>query len=103
VNYIDELYNLVHEIDTKIAAAEHAVADAHSEHLTRPLPGELGDITVSGAGALVALTLDAQIVRRHTSSSLAQHLMRGIQATEREAVQQRKATIAAAQEKARLI
>ncbi|MCU1684517.1 MAG: hypothetical protein JWQ81_5256 [Amycolatopsis sp.] len=36
MNYIDELYNLVHEINTKIAAAEHAVADAHSEHLTRP-------------------------------------------------------------------
>jgi hypothetical protein len=103
VNYIDELYNLVHEIDAKIAAAEQAVADAHNEHLTRPLPDGLGDITVTGAGDLVALALDAQTARRHTPSSLAQHLVRGIHATEREAVQQRKATIAAAQEKARLI
>lgn len=103
MSYVDELYNLVNEIHAKVAAAKQAVTDAEQLRTTHLLPGGLGEIVVAGSGELVDVSLDVQAMKAYTATSLAQQLLVGIQAAESDAAAQHAATIAAAQQKARII
>ncbi|MEC3980855.1 hypothetical protein [Amycolatopsis sp. H20-H5] len=103
MSYADELENLVNEIHTKVAAVKQAGEDADRARTTHQLPGDLGMITVAGSGELVEVALDVPAMKAYTATSLAQQLLRGIHAAERDAHAQRDAMMALAQQKARIV
>jgi DNA-binding protein YbaB len=101
VNYVDDLHHLVREIHTKVEAAEQAASAAANRPTTYELPDGLGEVTVSGDGALLDVSLQVRAVTAHTPTSLGRALLQGIRAAEQTARLERDATIAASQQKAR--
>lgn len=79
MNYLDELYNLAREIDAATAAVAQAARNAERQPLQLRLPGDLGSITVSGAGELTAVTLDGAELHQYSADALSRALLRGIQ------------------------
>jgi DNA-binding protein YbaB len=96
VNYQDELYNLAREIDAATAAVAQTTQQAEHQPLQVPLPGDLGSITVSGAGELTAVTLDGTELHQYSADALSRTLLRAIQDAETQAERRRADTIAAA-------
>jgi DNA-binding protein YbaB len=96
VNYQDELYNLAREIDTAVATVAQTTSGAERAPLEWRLPGELGSVTVSGAGELTAVTLDATEMHQYSADALARTLLHGIRDAEQRADRQRGDTVAAA-------
>lgn len=96
MNYQDELYHLAREIDEAAAAVAQTAQTAERAPLEWRLPGELGTVTVSGAGQLTAVTLDAAEMRQYSADALSRTLLQGIQDAEHRADRRRVDTIAAA-------
>ncbi len=96
MNYQDELYNLAREIDAATAAVAQTAHQAEHQPLQVPLPGDLGSITVSGAGELTAVTLDGTELHQYSADALSRTLLRAIQDAETQAERRRADTIAAA-------
>jgi DNA-binding protein YbaB len=96
VNYQDELYHLAREIDAAAAAVAQTARDTEREPLQLPLPGELGSITVSGAGELTSVTLESTELHHYSADALSRTLLRAIQDAEAQAERRRADTIAAA-------
>jgi DNA-binding protein YbaB len=94
VNFEDELYHLVREIDAATAAVAAAARDAEQKPLEWRLPGELGTVTVSGGGELTAVTLDTAEMHQYSAAALSRALLQGVQAAEHHAEQRRRAAIA---------
>jgi len=101
VNYVDDLHHLVREIHNKVEAVEQAAGAAADRPTAYELPDGLGEVTVSGDGALLDVSLQIRAVTAHTPTSLARALLQGIWAAEQAARRERDATIAASQQKAR--
>jgi DNA-binding protein YbaB len=95
VNYQDELYHLAREIDAAGAAVAQTAQAAERAPLEWRLPGELGSVTVSGAGELTAVTLDVAEMRQYSADALSRTLLRGIQDAEQRADGHRVDTVAA--------
>ncbi|WP_410654583.1 hypothetical protein [Amycolatopsis sp. lyj-112] len=87
MNHEDDLYHLAKEIDAKVAAAKHASLTAAQDRTTWRLPGELGTLTVTGAGELVDVTLEASVAKSYSAASLSRKLLAGIQRAENVATQ----------------
>jgi DNA-binding protein YbaB len=96
VNYQDELYHLAREIDAATATVAQTAQQAEHQPLQVPLPGELGSITVSGAGELTAVTLESVELHHYSADALSRTLLRAIQDAETQAERRRADTIAAA-------
>jgi len=67
------------------------------------LPGELGSVTVTGAGELVDVSVDVAAMKDYSASSLSRQLLLGIQRAEEAAVRRYDAAIAAVQNEERLV
>jgi DNA-binding protein YbaB len=98
----NELYNLAREIDDAIATVRASVAQVTASPVDVRLPGDLGTVTVSGAGELRRIDLEADYVRNYSAGSLARQLLAGIRQAEQDAAQRRSATHAAATAKEHL-
>ncbi|MFI5593651.1 hypothetical protein ACIA5G_52105 [Amycolatopsis sp. NPDC051758] len=98
----DELYNLAREIDDAVATVGASVAHVAASSVDVRLPGDLGTVTVSGAGELRQIDLEADEVRNYSAGSLARQLLAGIRQAEQDAAQRRHATHAAATAKEHL-
>ena len=96
MNYQDELYHLAREIDAATAAVAQTALAAERAPLEWRLPGELGTVTVSGAGQLTAVTLDVAEMRQYSADALSRTLLRGVQDAEQRVDRRRVDTIAAA-------
>jgi len=96
VTFEDDLYHLAREIDAATASVAQTARDAEQTPLHWRLPGELGSVTVSGAGELTALTLDVAEMHQYSAGALSRTLLQGIQHAEAQAGQRRTDTIAAA-------
>ncbi|WP_208630399.1 YbaB/EbfC family nucleoid-associated protein [Amycolatopsis kentuckyensis] len=96
MNYQGELYHLAREINAATAAVAQTTQDAERTPLEWRLPGELGSVTVSGAGELTAVTLDAAEMRQYSAAALSRTLLEGIRDAEAQAEHRRAETIAAA-------
>ncbi|WP_328649439.1 hypothetical protein OHS58_20290 [Amycolatopsis sp. NBC_00348] len=95
MNYQDELYSLAREIDAAVAAVAQTAHGAEQAPLQWRLPGELGSVTVSGAGDLTAVTLDVAELHQYSADALARTLLQGIRDAEHRADRQRGDTVAA--------
>ncbi|GAA4529383.1 hypothetical protein [Amycolatopsis samaneae] len=102
MNYEDMLYHRVNELEAKFAAFTEAVAHAERARVPWQLPGELGTVTVSGAGELLEVSLDVDEMRNYTAESLARQVLHGIQQAEHTATEQHAATLAVAEEEAQI-
>ncbi|WP_410626253.1 hypothetical protein [Amycolatopsis sp. cmx-8-4] len=96
MNYQDELHNLAREIDTAVATVAQTARGAEQAPLQWRLPGELGSVTVSGAGELTAVTLEVAELRQYSADALARTLLQSIRDAEHQADRQRSDTVAAA-------
>lgn len=94
MNFEDELYHLAREIDAATAAVAATARDAEHSPSEWRLPGELGTVTVSGAGELTAVTLDTTEMHQYSAAALSRALLRGIQEAEHHADQRRRDAIA---------
>ncbi|EMD23233.1 hypothetical protein [Amycolatopsis azurea] len=103
MSYENELYHLAKEIDASAAAVEQAAAGAARDRVTWTLPGELGSVTVTGAGELVDVSVDVAAMKDYSASSLSRQLLLGIQRAEEAAVRRYDAAIAAVQNEERLV
>ncbi len=92
MNHEDDLYHLAKEIDDKVAAAKQASLAAARERRTWRLPGELGTITVTGAGELTDVELNAPVVKTYSAASLSRKLLAGIQRAESAATRRLRGT-----------
>ncbi|HWC20714.1 MAG TPA: YbaB/EbfC family nucleoid-associated protein [Amycolatopsis sp.] len=90
----DELYNLAREINDAVATIQSTVKRAATSSVEVRLPGDLGTVTVTGAGELQRIDLDPDEVRNYTTASLARQLLAGIHQAEHDAARQRAATVA---------
>ncbi|PKV91406.1 YbaB/EbfC family nucleoid-associated protein [Amycolatopsis echigonensis] len=54
----NELYALTQEIEANLHRTEAAAAAAAGSAINRQIPGGAGEVTVSGQGALVSVTID---------------------------------------------
>ncbi|MEU0795071.1 hypothetical protein ABZ342_33835 [Amycolatopsis sp. NPDC005961] len=96
MNYQDELYNLAREIDAAVATVTQTARGAEHAPLEWRLPGELGTVTVSGAGELTAVTLDITEMHQYSADALSRTVLQGIRDAEQRADQRRGDTIATA-------
>ncbi|WP_410566960.1 hypothetical protein [Amycolatopsis sp. cmx-4-61] len=96
MNHHDELYHLAREINTATATVAQTTQEAERTPLQWQLPGRLGSVTVSGAGELTAVTLDATQLHQYSAAALSRALLDGIRDAEQQAERRRAATIAAA-------
>ncbi|WP_410647959.1 hypothetical protein [Amycolatopsis sp. cmx-4-54] len=103
MSYQDELYHLAKEIDATVAAVEQAATGAARDRVVWRLPGELGSVTVSGAGELVDVSVDVATMKDYSAPSLSRQLLLGIQRAEEVAARRYEAAIAAVQDEERLV
>lgn len=81
----DGLYALVRELDgglNHMTSAGRQAADTHQDH---PIPGNLGTVTVTGAGQLVSISLDARMLPYVNGHALGATLTRAINDAEHKA------------------
>ncbi|MEU3624952.1 hypothetical protein BS329_36805 [Amycolatopsis coloradensis] len=103
MSYQDELYHLAREIDATVVTVEQAATGAARDRVTWSLPGELGSVTVTGAGELVDVSVDVAAMKDYSAPSLSRQLLLGIQRAEETAARRFETTIAAVQDEERLI
>lgn len=103
MSYEDELYHLAREIDATVAVVEHASVAAARDRVTWALPGELGSVTVTGAGEVVDVQVDVAAMKAYSAASLSRQLLLGIQRAEETAAQRYDAAIAAVRAEERLV
>ncbi|AGM07119.1 hypothetical protein [Amycolatopsis keratiniphila] len=103
MSYQDELYHLAREIDATVAAVEQAATGAARNRVTWMLPGELGSVTVTGAGELVDVSVDVAAMKDYSTASLSRQLLLGIQRAEETAARRFETAIAAVRDEERLV
>ncbi|MEV6912127.1 hypothetical protein [Amycolatopsis sp. NPDC051071] len=103
MSYENELYHLAREIDATVAAVEQAAIGAARDRVTWTLPGDLGSVTVTGAGELVDVSVAVAAMKDYSASSLSRQLLLGIQRAEETAAQRYEAAIAAVRDEERLV
>ncbi|MFD5249946.1 hypothetical protein ACFWIW_35740 [Amycolatopsis sp. NPDC058340] len=103
MSYQDELYHLAREIDATVVAIEQAAAGAARDRVTWTLPGELGSVTVTGAGDLVDVSVDVVAMKAYSAASLSRQLLVGIQRAEETAAQRYETALAAVRDEERLV
>ncbi|MFC9250070.1 hypothetical protein [Amycolatopsis thailandensis] len=103
MSYQDELYHLAREIDATVAAVERAATGAARDRVTWTLPGELGSVTVTGAGELVDVSVDVTVMKDYSAPSLSRQLLLGIQRAEETAARRFETAITAVRDEERLV
>lgn len=88
MSHYNELYALVSEMDAGIADLVNARNQALSRPVKEPVPGDIGTVTVSGAGDLVSVDLDRDRLFGVTGASLGRAVADTIRAAEQRAAAQ---------------
>ncbi|MBN6034027.1 YbaB/EbfC family nucleoid-associated protein [Amycolatopsis sp. 195334CR] len=88
MNHYDELYALVAEMDAGIVAMKKAQETALATPVTQPISGEVGTVTVSGAGELLSVDLDRNRLVGATGGSLARSVVSAVRAAEQRRAEQ---------------
>nr|WP_246481209.1 hypothetical protein [Amycolatopsis umgeniensis] len=97
------MYHLAREIDATVAAVERAATSAARDRATWSLPGELGSVTVTGAGELVDVSVDVAAMKDYSAPSLSRQLLLGIRRAEETAARRFEAAMAAVRDEERLV
>lgn len=92
----NELYALVAEIETNHARVKQARAEAERTPVRQSIDGELGTVTVSGEGELLAVDLNRVAITGMPSAAVTAALVRAITEAENRAASQFTEMIAAA-------
>lgn len=97
MNTYDRLYALVKEMDADLERVRTAVTSTANERHERPIRNDLGTVTVTGAGELVAVDLNVRALHAVRPAHLGQQLRDAILTAERHALTQREQRIKDAQ------
>lgn len=82
MNAYNELYALVSEMNSGIVDMKNAQNEALSRPVTHPISGDIGTVTVSGAGDLVSVDLGRDRIFGTTSASLGRAVVHAIRTAE---------------------
>lgn len=96
MTHYDELYALVSEMHTALAELRNARDEALTRPVEQTIPGDLGTVTVSGAGELVSVVLTRKRLIGTNGASLGRAVADAIRTAEKRAAAQYRQTVAEA-------